>query len=128
MSLIINCDHVDKNGGDGNATVTIKGASQDAQDAKQKVLDLVGSQRTYENRGSHRGSDSQNRGSNRSDGNRDYGSQRNQQNSFGSTAPATNNRADSYSNSNAQQNNDTSEPMEYEMIDWQAAARESVCI
>lgn len=96
----------------------------DAQDAKRQVLDLVGSQRSYENRGSHRGSD----GQNRSENNRDYGSQRNQRNQFGSTSSATNDRAGDSSYSNTQQNNDTSEPMEYEMIDWQAAARESVCI
>ena len=137
----------DKNGDDGNAIVAIKGAMQNAQDAKKDVLDMVGSQRSYENRGSqrsdhrgsdHRGSDrgsnqydSNNRGSNRSDGNRDFGSHRNTQNHYGNSN--SNERSNPFSqqsnNTSAPQNNmDASEPMEYEMIDWQAAARESVCI
>lgn len=134
---MIDFDDVDKNTGDGNATVTIKGATQDAQDAKRQVMDLVGSQRSYDNRGSNRGSDGQSRGSNnfdgnrgshRSDGNRGYSSQSHQQNPFSSSAPSTNDRSDAFSSNGQQQNNDTSEPMEYEMIDWQAAARESVCV
>lgn len=126
---------VDKQGGDGNAVVTIKGATQDAQDAKKQVLDLVGS-RSYENRGSHRSDGNRgsnnfdsNRGSNRSDGyhgsnqgHRDYDSRQNTRNHYGE-APKANDRVDAV----PQQNNDTAEPMEYEMIDWQAAARESVC-
>lgn len=92
------------------------------------------SQRSYENRGGHdhrsdsnRGSNQFNgdRSSNRSDGYRNYDSRQNQntRNPFGA-APSAAGRADNA----PQQNNDAPEPMEYEMIDWQAAARESVCI
>lgn len=138
LDLLLFIDFVvDKEGdSNGDAVVTIKGALQDAQDAKRQVLETASSQRSYDNRGSNR-SDG-NRGSNQYDSNRgsygnrdrDYNSRDNTRHQFNSSS---NSRTDNaYSNgtqSVPQQSADTSEPMEDEpMIDWQAAARESVCI
>lgn len=124
---------IDKQNGDRDAIVTITGAMQDAQDAKTKVLDIVGSQRTNDRNSYNRDRSDDNRrsnhfdnnrGSNRSDGNR-YDSRGNTSNDrFGSS----NDPSGSYSNANPPQQNAAPEPMEFEMIDWQAAARESVCI
>lgn len=137
MSKMFGFDNVDKNAGGGEASVTIKGTMQDAQDAQRKVMDLVGSQRSYDNRGLQHGSDGHNRGSNnfdgnrgshRSDGNRDYNSQSHQRNPFTGSSSTTNDRSDAYSNNTQQNNAMEAEPMEFEMIDWQAAARESVSL
>lgn len=109
---------------------------RDAEDAKRQVLDLVGSQRSYDNRSSNRSDGNRgssqfdgNRGSNRSDGNRDYNSRRNERSHFDEPKRSTDNHNHpSTNNVSQQQNNDNAEPMEYEMIDWQAAARESVSV
>lgn len=126
--------YTDKQNGDRDAIVTIKGSMRDAEDAKRQVLEVVGSQRSYENRGSHRSEGNRgpsrfdgNRDFNRSDGNRDYDSRRNMGNNFGETNRRTNDRTSTNGSQLQQSNNGTSEPME-EMIDWQAAARESVSL
>lgn len=190
---------------DGNANITIKGSSRDANDAKREILDLIssnanrsdGNSRSYDSRNSDQSRNSYGRDSRHSDQSRSsrgndfrdssqsrnshggYGSQSNEhkdtleiypdkvgtvigrrgatiqelQDKFKvrinvdkttnyngkSSVVVTGNRDDvnraiddikelvgeSKTNDNQQSQNDQ-QPMEYEMIDWQAAARESV--
>lgn len=98
--------NIDKNSNsNGKATVSVSGNRSDVSKAIDNIKELVGDTRSYE-------SQSNNYQQQNSSGS--Y----NQQNSYGSRQ-----QQNSYGN---QQNNHAPEPMEYEQIDWQAAARESV--